>query len=144
MENVTEATLHLEKVTEATLRLAKCSLSLKYLSLNYSQKIFWSNWTYITKYNLRFATCSAVYLVFSMKSSSRTMHFPLRFSTLRSTKITPIFWFTNRLIFVCESHRLIQIFFIHKESAVYGQRSPYNKVVVGMYKIQASEALNVA
>ena len=53
MEKVTEATLYLEKVTEATLHLAKCSLSLEYLkvtpksnlSLNYSQKIFWSDWT---------------------------------------------------------------------------------------------------
>ena len=53
MEKVTEATLHLEKVTEATLHLAKCSLSLEYLkvtpksnlSLNYSQNIFWSDWT---------------------------------------------------------------------------------------------------
>ena len=57
MEKVTEATLHLEKVTEA---MAKCNLSLEYLkvteamakcnlSLNYSQKIFWSDWTIISK-----------------------------------------------------------------------------------------------
>ena len=57
MEKVTEATQHLEKVTEVTLHLAKFSLSLEYLkvteamakcnlSLNYSQKIFWSDWTY--------------------------------------------------------------------------------------------------
>ena len=57
MEKVTEATLHLEKVTEA---MAKCNLSLEYLkvteamakcnlSLNYSQKIFWSDWTILSK-----------------------------------------------------------------------------------------------
>ena len=42
MEKVTEATLHLEKVTEATLqfRIPKSNLSL-----NYSQKIFWLDWT---------------------------------------------------------------------------------------------------
>ena len=44
MEKVTEATLHLEKVTEATLqfRIPKSNLSL-----NYSQKFFWSDWTTI-------------------------------------------------------------------------------------------------
>ena len=33
-----------------------------------------SRFDYITKYNLRFTTCSAVYLVFSMKSSSHTYY----------------------------------------------------------------------
>ena len=75
MEKLTEATLHLEKVTEATLqfRIPKSNLSL-----NYSQKFFWLDWTTVA--SVTFSKCSVASVTFS-KCSVASVDFCLAKST---------------------------------------------------------------